>query len=103
MDLVVGNLLILFGDILLGVFTLGFKRTPSWRWEDTSGVGSVFAYVLFALPLLLLTVPNPTSVYHSVPKNVIVEAVAFGLAWGIGGVLLRLSVDVTCPLSPHAC
>ena len=86
MDLTIGILLVIAGGALEGLFSLPVTRTPKWRWENIWGLGSLIALVLVPWPVALLTVPNLIDVFESVPSEVLLITLLFGLGWGLGGI-----------------
>jgi L-rhamnose-H+ transport protein len=93
MEFIIGIILIVTGGLLEGVFPLGLKMTPSWKWEHTWGLGSLFALLIMSWPIAFLTIPGLLEVYSKVPFNSLIVAALFGLGWGIGGIFYGLAVD----------
>ncbi len=77
-----------------GAYSLPLKFTPKWNWENTWGIGSLAALVLVPWTLASCTVPALLDVYRHVSTTAITWALIFGAAWGLGGVLLGLSIDM---------
>jgi L-rhamnose-H+ transport protein len=88
-----GLILIIFGGIMEGLFSLPARIAPKWAWENIWGAGSLAALVLVPWPLALLTIPHLGAVYASVPLSSIFMVVLFGAGWGFGGIFFGLGVD----------
>lgn len=82
----IGILFMILGGIMEGTFSFPLKFTPKWAWENTWGAGSFLALILLPWPLALITIPNISEVYASVPVSVIILALFFGAGWGTGGI-----------------
>ena len=54
----IGFVLIVFGGIMEGVFSLPLKYTSKWSWEYIWGAGSLLARLIVRWPLAFLTVPG---------------------------------------------
>jgi len=93
MSFILGIIFIVTGGLLEGIFSLGLKMTPRWKWEHTWGLGSLFALLIMSWPIAFLTVPDLLEVYGEVPVSSLVVAALFGLGWGIGGIFYGLAVD----------
>lgn len=88
-----GFMLIIFGGIMEGLFSLPTRIAPKWAWENIWGAGSLAALVLVPWPLALLTVPHLWAVYAAAPLSSIFMVVLFGTGWGLGGIFFGLGVD----------
>jgi L-rhamnose-H+ transport protein len=87
-----GLLLIMLGGVMEGIFSLPVRITPRWAWENIWGAGSLAALAFIPVPLLLLTIPDPLSVYATAPTSAVVLAVLFGAGWGLGGIFFGLGI-----------
>ncbi len=92
--LVEGIALVICGGVMEGAYSLPLKFTPKWNWENTWGAASLAALVLIPWPLAFWTVPALLEVYRHVSSAAIAWALVFGAAWGLGGVLLGLTIDL---------
>lgn len=88
-----GILLIGFGGVMEGLFSLPVKMTADWSWENIWGAGSLAALLLGPLPLLLFTVPHFSQVYAASPGWAIAWTILFGAGWGLGGIFFGLGVS----------
>lgn len=87
-----GILLVLAGGLSQGSFGVPQKHIKGWSWEkmwlfySTSG--------MFLCPWLLVAalIPEPFSVYTSVPGSALLRTALFGMGWGIGGVCFGLGM-----------
>lgn len=92
-DLGIGLLLVIFGGILEGSFSLPLKYTPKWEWENTWGMCSLLALLLVPWPLAFLTVPNLAQVYSASSSKALLAAWIYGAGWGTGGIFFGLGLD----------
>ena len=75
-------------------FTMPMKYARKWAWENTWLAWTVFALVVLPLAVALMTIPNLSMVYRSVPRDIVVEVLGFGAGWGVAQVLFGLAVEM---------
>ena len=93
MTLWLGILLVIVAGICNALFAAPMKRMPKWEWENQWGMWAVWALLVSAWSLALLSVPDLGGVYRSVPLAVCVATFLLGAGGGIG--------MVTCGLGLH--
>jgi len=93
-QLLAGLLLVILGGVMEGAYALPLKFTPKWNWENTWGMASLSALLLVPWTLAVITVPNLLDLYRQISVVTIAWTLLFGMAWGIGGVLLGLSINM---------
>jgi len=87
-----GILMVLAGGAMQGSFGMPQKQVKGWSWEKMWLFYSISG--MFACPWLLVAalIPEPLSVYASVPTSVLLRTALFGLGWGVGGVFFGLGM-----------
>jgi len=90
--LFLGLALILIGGIFQGTFYLPMTYTRKWEWEHTWFVFAFSGMIVFSWIFILFTVPGVFSIYQTVPLKDILILQAFGVLWGVGGVLNGLAM-----------
>lgn len=88
----IGFVLIVFGGIMEGVFSLPLKYTSKWSWENIWGAGSLMALLIVPWPLAFLTVPGLLDVYRSANFQTLLFVMLFGAGWGAGGIFFGLGL-----------
>ena len=89
----VGLLLVLFAAFLQGTFLLPLALTRKWAWEHGWAAFCLFAMILLNWAIAWVVLPNPVSIYASVPRHDLVALAVFGTGWGVGAVLFGLGMD----------
>jgi L-rhamnose-H+ transport protein len=93
LDVAIGLMWIVSAGVMQGLFAAPMKYARRWQFEHLWFWYSITAF--FVLPLLaaLATVPHLLQSYGIAPASVVVLAMLFGLAWGIGSVCFGLGLD----------
>lgn len=86
MSFFLGIVILAIGGVCEGIFSLPVKESRVWKFENIWGIGSLFALIILPWPLVFFSVSDVGSLYASIPNDVIVWVVFFGLAWGVGGI-----------------
>jgi len=86
MSFLTGVVLVAFGGILEGLFSIPVTKVKSWQFENIWGVGSLFALLLLPWPLASYYVDDLSQLYSSIPDSVFIGVILCGVAWGIGGI-----------------
>jgi L-rhamnose-H+ transport protein len=85
---------LIIAGVMNASFTMPMKYARKWAWENTWLAWTIFALVVLPLVAALLTIPNLSMVYRSVPLDIILEIFGFGVGWGVAQVLFGLAVDM---------
>ena len=93
-DALVGLLLTLVGGMIGSTTLMPIKYVRAWKWENTWLVYSAFAYLILPWILAFATVPHLLSLYTGVQGKAVLQALLFGLAWGVGVVLYGYVLDI---------
>lgn len=86
MSFFVGVVLVAFGGVLEGLFSIPVTKVKSWEFENIWGVGSLLALLLLPWPLASYYVGDLAQLYASIPNLVFIGVIVSGIAWGIGGI-----------------
>ena len=86
MSFLIGIILVAFGGVLEGLFSIPVTKVKTWEFENIWGVGSLFALLLLPWPLVFLNVGDLGKLYSEIPDAVFFAVVFSGIAWGVGGI-----------------
>lgn len=86
MSFLIGVVLVAFGGILEGLFSIPVTKVKTWQFENIWGMGSLFALLLLPWPLASYYVDDLSQLYSSIPDPVFIGVILSGVAWGIGGI-----------------
>lgn len=89
-----GITLVIAAAILQGTFLLPMARMRQWKWEHSWLAFSLAGMIVLNWVLTLATLPRPTVLYASVPRQELATLAVFGLAWGCGAVLFGLGMEM---------
>ena len=87
-----GLLLISAGAFSAGSFAIPFGRIRDWKWETYWFIYSFGAYVLFPLAACLIFTPGFSTVYKSIPSEILLKVFCLGAIYGIGNLSFGLSL-----------
>lgn len=91
-------------DILLGLFIIAvgsfgqsssyvpINKVKEWSWESFWLVQGIFAWLVFPLLGALLAVPAGGSLWQLWSSGGALQAVIYGVLWGVGGLTFGLSM-----------
>lgn len=91
-------------DILLGLFIIAvgsfgqsssyvpINKVKEWSWESFWLVQGIFAWLVFPLLGALLAVPADGSLWQLWSSGGALQAVIYGVLWGVGGLTFGLSM-----------
>ncbi|MBE0674625.1 MAG: hypothetical protein IH591_08190 [Bacteroidales bacterium] len=85
--------LALIAGIFQGTFVLPMTLTKKWEWEHTWATFSLFGMLIFNWILTVVFIPDPMSIFSSVPSRDILILILFGAGWGLGAILFGLGMD----------
>lgn len=85
-------LLVIFASIFQGSFGLGMKFMSPLKWESWWLIHSFFGMILIPTLWAFLVTPNLLDVLSQAPMEVILQAMLFGVLWGVGGIMFGKSV-----------
>jgi L-rhamnose-H+ transport protein len=86
MSFLIGVVLVAFGGVLEGLFSIPVTKVKSWEFENIWGMGSLFALLLLPWPLVFFSVDNLGELYSQIPDIVFLAVILSGIAWGVGGI-----------------
>lgn len=86
MTFLIGVVLVAFGGILEGLFSIPVTKVKSWEFENIWGIGSLFALLLLPWPLVFFNFDNLGQLYAQIPDAVFFAVILSGIAWGVGGI-----------------
>jgi len=84
--------LLTLGGFAAGSFYIPFKKVRNWAWESYWLTNGLFAWIIMPWVVVLLTVPNLTTVIREAPGSSIFWTYLFGLLWGVGAVTFGLAM-----------
>jgi hypothetical protein len=92
MALVSGIVVAGLGGAAAGALNWPMKLMKKFRFEQCWFAGMVFGLLVLPWAVTLIFCPHAIDAYRSVALSVIVKSNLFSLAWGIGNVLLGISL-----------
>jgi L-rhamnose-H+ transport protein len=87
-------IIVLFGGMMTGSFSLPMKHITFWEWENIWGVYSITALLIIPWIVAAVTIPGLLAVYESVPALTLLLTLLFGFAWGISSVLFGVAIPI---------
>lgn len=87
-------IVVLFGGMMSGSFSLPMKHITFWEWENIWGVYSITALLIIPWIVAAATIPGLFGVFESVPALSLLVTMLFGFAWGIGSVLFGVAIPI---------
>jgi L-rhamnose-H+ transport protein len=91
-NVLTGILLVLAGGAMQGSFGVPQKPVKGWAWEKTWLFYSISGMIVCPWLLVAALIPDPLSVYASVPSDVLWRTALFGMGWGVGAVFFGLGM-----------
>ena len=92
-DILANMLVVLFGGLMVGSFTLPQKYMRGWRWETSWTVYSVVGFLFIPWAVAAVSVPDLFDVYRGVDPKAILWTLLFGFGWGIANVCFGIAVQ----------
>ena len=88
-----GFALVLLAALCQGSFLVPMTRTRNWAWEHTWAAFCLFSMLALNWLFSFAFLPNPFSIYASVPRHDLIMLVLFGAGWGVGAILFGLGME----------
>lgn len=92
MDVLLGLLIIAIGSFGQSSSYVPIKKIKSWEWENFWLVQGIFAWLVFPLLGALLAVPEGGSLFSLLSSGGALNAIVYGVLWGVGGLTFGLSM-----------
>jgi L-rhamnose-H+ transport protein len=92
MQLLSGIVVAGLGGVAAGSLNWPMKLMKRFNFEQCWFAGMVFGLIIVPWTITLLFCPNAIEAYRSVDASIILKSNVFSLAWGIGNVLLGISL-----------
>jgi L-rhamnose-H+ transport protein len=87
--------IVLFGGLMEGSFTLPQKHMRGWSWESSWLIYSFVGLLFIPWAAAAATVPGLLEVYRSVGPKDILWTLLFGFGWGIANVCFGIAIQWT--------
>ncbi|MDR3235430.1 MAG: L-rhamnose/proton symporter RhaT [Prevotellaceae bacterium] len=92
MNILIGLLIIAIGSIGQASSYVPIKKVKNWSWECFWLTQGIFAWLVFPFAGTLLALPEGVSLTELWQAGGALKAVAFGVAYGIGGLTFGLTL-----------
>lgn len=92
MDVLLGLLIIAVGSFGQSSSYVPINKVKEWSWESFWLVQGIFAWLVFPLLGALLAVPAGGSLWQLWSSGGALQAVIYGVLWGVGGLTFGLSM-----------
>jgi L-rhamnose-H+ transport protein len=88
-----GFALVLAAALCQGSFLVPMTLTRNWAWEHTWAAFCLFSMLALNWLFSFAFLPNPFSIYVSVPRHDLIMLALFGAGWGVGAILFGLGME----------
>lgn len=92
MDILLGLFIIAVGSFGQSSSYVSINKVKEWSWESFWLVQGIFAWLVFPLLGALLAVPADGSLWQLWSSGGALQAVIYGVLWGVGGLTFGLSM-----------
>lgn len=92
MEILIGLLIIAIGSLGQSSSYVPINKVKQWSWESFWLVQGVFAWLVFPYLGALLAVPEGSSLGELWATDGTIQAIIYGMLWGVGGLTFGLSM-----------